>query len=117
MIVEIYIIDRIYYNIQELCEINGFNVMEYMSDAIIERYNLDKYGDLNEKLVKKEEKKPSTRRIKKEESVIVTKPVEIVEEKKASIVEKTVENIKPMEIVETVVEEKPKKTRRTLKTK
>ena len=123
MTVEIDIIDRIYYNIQEFCEVNGFDVVEYMSNAVTERYNLDKYGDLNEKLVKKEEKKPSLKRTKKIEDVIDTKIQETINETNNSvkveepIKEETKENKQIHSDVEIQTEEKPKKTRRTLKTK
>ena len=43
MTVEIEIIDRVYYNIEDFCEVNGLDVREYMSNAITERYNLDKF--------------------------------------------------------------------------
>lgn len=123
MTVEIEIIDRVYYNIEDFCKVNGFDIKEYMSNAITERYNLDKYGDLNEKLVKKEEKKPSTRRTKKEEPIVEVKPVEVTAEQKIEEVkiEKPVEEVKTVVTgtikVEPIIEEKPKRTRRTLKTK
>ena len=53
MTVEIEIIDRVFYGLEDFCSANGLDVKEYMSDAIMEKYNLDKYGDLNEKLTKK----------------------------------------------------------------
>lgn len=56
MLVEVDIIDRIYRNIEDFCCVNGLDVNEYIINAIVERYNLDKYGDLNEKLVKIETK-------------------------------------------------------------
>ena len=68
MTVEVELINRIYTNLCEFCDANGLDVQEYMSNAITERYNLDKYGDLNEKLAKKEEKKPTTKRTKKNQS-------------------------------------------------
>lgn len=120
MIVEIDIIDRIYHNIQEFCEINGFNIIEYMSDAIVERYNLDKYGDLNEKLVKKEEeKKLSTRRNKETEIIANVKDAETVSNIKVEevVTEKLIETKESQTEMDIQEEEKPKKTRRTLKTK
>lgn len=123
MTVEIEIIDRVYYNIEDFCEVNGLDVREYMSNAITERYNLDKYGDLNEKLAKKEEKKPSTRRTKKEEPIDDVKPVKITTEQKIEEVEikKPIDEVKAVVTdivkVESIIGEKPKRTRRTLKTK
>ena len=119
MTVEIDIIDRIYYNIQEFCEVNGLDVIEYMTDAITERYNLDKYGDLNEKLVKKEEKKPPVRRTKKTDTVVDVKVTETVNiTKTEEPIKEEVSEIKEHQSdVEIQTDEKPKKTRRTLKTK
>ena len=117
---EIEIIDRIYYNIEDFCNANGKDITEYMADAVIERYNLDKYGDLNDKIIKKGPvKKLSAKKVNKkiEEPVIVEKNIE------TEIVKPiTEEKNEPLEVIETpstveVVEEKPKRTRRTLKTK
>ena len=130
MTVEIEIIDRVYHNIEDFCNVNGLNIKEYMSDAITEKYNLDRYGDLNEKLTKKEEKKPSTRSTKKEEKIDNPKPSE-TEETKSNITDELIP-VKPMkepsglsrvvkmdviEDVKDTTEEKSKRTRRTLKTK
>jgi len=119
MLVEIDIIDRIYHNIQEFCEINGFNIIEYMSDAIVEKYNLDKYGDLNEKLVKKEKKKLPTRRNEKNEIIANVKDAETVSNIKVEevVTEKLIETKESQIEMDIQEGEKPKKTRRTLKTK
>ena len=101
-----------------------------MKKANTEKYNLDRYGDLNEKLTKKEEKKPSTRSTKKEEKIDNPKPSE-TEETKSNITDELIP-VKPMkepsglsrvvkmdviEDVKDTTEEKSKRTRRTLKTK
>ena len=143
MTVEVELINRIYTNLCEFCDANGLDVQEYMSNAITERYNLDKYGDLNEKLAKKEEKKPTTKRTKKNQSeaesateefnkIVVDKLVSMVkgndeqdnraqtdEIREEVIKEETEETKQP--IIEPIVVQgdvdKPKKVRRTLKTK
>ena len=119
---EIEIIDRIYYNIEAFCKTNGKDLSEYMADAVVERYNLDRYGDLNEKMVKKETPKKATTRktVKKPEIEIEIPKVE--EKVQQSVVEEkpTVKIEEKPTIVETVaptIEEQPKKTRRTLKTR
>ena len=38
MTVEIEIIDRVYHNIEDFCNVNGLDIKEYMSDAITEKY-------------------------------------------------------------------------------
>lgn len=128
MIVEIDIIDRIYHNIQEFCEINGFNIIEYMSDAIVERYNLDKYGDLNEKLVKKaniestktDETKKKVGRPKKikEEEINNEQDVtpQVTEDRQTEPKEEKRANLGTSVVIETNGEP-IKKIRRTLKTK
>ena len=119
---EIEIIDRIYYNIEAFCEANGKDLSEYMADAVVERYNLDRYGDLNEKLVKKEiPKKTTTRKTVKKPGIEIEVP-KVEDEVQQPVVEEkpTVKIEEKPTIVETVaptIEEQPKKTRRTLKTK
>ena len=132
MTVEIEIIDRVFYGLEDFCSANGLDVKEYMSDAIMEKYNLDKYGDLNEKLVKKvdiestktdENKKKAgrTKKIKEEEinneQDIVPQTTEDRQtepkEEETRLVEKPV-----VESVSIETNGEPvKKIRRTLKTK
>lgn len=119
---EIEIIDRIYYNIAAFCEANRKDLSEYMTNAVVERYNLDRYGDLNEKLVKKETpKKITTRKTVKKQEIEIESPKVKEEIKQTVVEEKPIVKIEEKQtIIETVVpttEEQPKKTRRTLKTK
>lgn len=92
MKVEIDIIDRIYYNIETLCSKNGTDILEYMSDAVVERYNLDKYGDLNKKIEKRAEKpvgkKPKTVEVQnkiEEQAVDMKKEIKAEEKTQISI--------------------------------
>lgn len=113
MVVEIDIIDRVFRNIEDFCETNGLDINEYMSNAVMERYNLDKYGDLNDKLVKKEDVKEVVKPVIIEEKTeeIVEEPVKVsVEEKPVDIPVKTEEAV-------IVQDDKPKRKKRTLKTK
>ena len=54
---EININDRLYFNIQEYCKYNEIDDNEYINDCIVKQFNIDKFGDLNEILGNKEEKK------------------------------------------------------------
>lgn len=119
---EIEIIDRIYYNIEAFCKANGKDLAEYMADAVVERYNLDRYGDLNEKITKKEIPKKTTTRKTVKKPEIEIEPPKVEEEVKQPVVEEKpiVKKEEKPTIIDSVVptiEEQPKKTRRTLKTK
>ena len=132
MTVEIEIIDRVFYGLEDFCSANGLDVKEYMSDAIMEKYNLDKYGDLNEKLVKKvdiestktDENKKKVGRPKKIKEEEINNEQDIApqttedrqtepKEEETRLVEKPV--VEPVAIETNG--EPVKKIRRTLKTK
>ena len=132
MTVEIEIIDRVFYGLEDFCSANGLDVKEYMSDAIMEKYNLDKYGDLNEKLTKKvniestktDENKKKVGRPKKIKEEEINNEQDIVPqttedrqteptEEETRLVEKPVVEPVPIETNGEPV----KKIRRTLKTK
>ena len=121
MRVEIELIDRIYNNICDFCEANGVDAYEYMSDAITEKYNLDKYGDLNEKLVGKSVKsqKNSLKKVKNENDIREDTKTQIVEDRPT---EEKKEEAKQVNTLAAPVAEaddkvKPTKIKRTLKTK
>ena len=40
--------DRLFYDIQEYCDKNDLDMMEYLVELIEERHMINKYGDLNE---------------------------------------------------------------------
>lgn len=132
MTVEIEIIDRVFYGLEDFCSANGLDVKEYMSDAIMEKYNLDKYGDLNEKLTKKvniestktDETKKKVGRPKKIKEEEINNEQDIApqttedrqtepKEEETRLVEKPV--VEPVSIETNG--EPVKKIRRTLKTK
>ena len=75
------------------------DMVKYIEKAFRDKFNLDKYGDLNDKLVKEEKPKKTRKKAepKKEESV-VTEPVD-----------------EP--ITEPIVEEKPKRKTRVIASK
>lgn len=122
MKIEIDIIDRIYYNIEDFCAANGKDIAEYMADIVIERYNIDKYGDLNEKINHNiQEKKVKQRKAEKKSTVSTnvdneTHIVEVIKEEKTEII-KTEENISKKTDNAEISSEKPKHTKRTLKSK
>lgn len=57
--------DKLGDNIKRFCKLNNMTYTEYLSKIIEEKFNIDRFGDLNEKINKK---KP------------VLKPIEYVEE-------------------------------------
>ena len=117
MLVEIEIIDRVYYNILDFCQAKCVDALEYMSDAIVDRYNLDKYGDLNKKIKQKQKTYTIEAKEEKKEPIMIgqdTKKETVKEEKKSEMIEKP--NIVTNEIEEGEKETK-RRTRRTLKSK
>ena len=57
--------DKLGDNIKRFCKLNNMTYTEYLSKIIEEKFNIDRFGDLNEKINKK---KP------------VLKPIEYIEE-------------------------------------
>lgn len=55
MTVEIEFDHRLSSILDEICEANGISVEEYVVDAVRQKVDLDRYGDLNDKFAKKEE--------------------------------------------------------------
>ncbi len=113
MIVEVYIIDRIYQNIEAFCRANGKNLLEYMGDAIIDRYNLDRYGDLNEKIIKKVPSKTIAIKEEKENTVSVVSKSDTNKEETSKVITNEIEAT----VVPSEEAPKTKKTKRTLKVK
>lgn len=117
MIVEIDIADRIYDSIERYCSDNGLEVNLYMLEAIENRINTDRFGDLNEIMYGKPKKKPVE---------VKETPVNVVKDKKTEeqppseekhelpvVVLKNEITDKPVEI-----EDKPqKRIKRTIKAK
>ena len=49
--------DRLSYNIQDYCKLNEIDENEYIIDCIVKQFNIDKFGDLNEIIGDKNNKK------------------------------------------------------------
>ena len=139
MKVEVDLPDRLYEEIKKLCEYNNQTIDRYIVDCISDTYYTLKYGDLNlkinkdkedlktdEKIVEKTEKKPDVEKKK------VGRPRKKVEEiakteiKEKQIIDETVLNdtkdtfLKKEDVVSVVDEQlqnKIKRTKRTLKVK
>lgn len=92
--------NRLYKNIEGWCEVNGIDIGQYITKALTERITLDKYGDLNDKIIVKHDES-----VKEEEA---EKPVvKTVEMKGVPNPEPIVEDVIP----EVVAEEQPKETK------
>ena len=139
MKVEVDLPDRLYEEIKELCEYNNQTIDRYIVDCISDTYYTLKYGDLNlkisknkeelktdEKIVEKTEKKPDVEKKK------IGRPRKKVEEavkteiKEKQIIDETVLNntkdtfLKKEDVVSVIDEQlqnKIKRTKRTLKVK
>lgn len=110
MIVEIDLNGRMTANLEALCEAQGVTPEEYCFDAVRQRMDIDRFGDLN-KIVE-----PQNEEKEVDDSPEVVKPVENVEvsQKSDKFVTKSVEE--PKQIMEEE-SKKPKTGRRTLKVK
>lgn len=95
--------DKLGENIKRFCKLNDMTYTEYLSKIIEEKFNVDRFGDLNEKVKKKQP---------------VSQPVEHIEEEvkpeKEVSPETYTEEKKVPELNKT---EEPKKTKRQLKIK
>lgn len=135
MKVEVDLPDRLYEEIKELCEYNNQTIDRYIVDCISDTYYTLKYGDLNLKINKdKEELKTDEKTEKKPdvEKKKVGRPRKKVEEivkteiKEKQIIDETVLNntkdtfLKKEDVVSVIDEQlqnKIKRTKRTLKVK
>lgn len=106
MKIEIEIDDWIYNRIKDFCMINKIDTSEYISEIIIEKYNIDKYGDLNEKIKKVESETNMPLKEKNEIIKGTTQELPIRKDAKTEKEEKSINKI-----------EKPKKKVRVLKSK
>lgn len=139
MKVEVDLPDRLYEEIRELCEYNNQTIDRYIVDCISDTYYTLKYGDLNlkinkgkedlkadEKIIEKTEKKSDVekkkvgRPRKKVEEIVKTDKEEkpIIEE---TVLNNTKDTILKKEdtvnIVDEQLQNKIKRTKRTLKVK
>ena len=95
--------DKLGENIKRFCKLNDMTYTEYLSKIIEEKFNVDRFGDLNEKVKKKQP---------------VLKPVEHIEEEVKSEKDVSPETyIEEKKVPELNKTEEPKKTKRQLKTK
>lgn len=139
MKVEVDLPDRLYEEIRELCEYNNQTIDRYIVDCISDTYYTLKYGDLNlkinkgkedlkadEKIIEKTEKKPDVekkkvgRPRKKVEEIVKTdkeeKPINeetVLNNAKDTILKKE----DTVNIVDEQLQNKIKRTKRTLKVK
>lgn len=139
MKVEVDLPDRLYEEIRELCEYNNQTIDRYIVDCISDTYYTLKYGDLNlkinkgkedlkadEKIIEKTEKKPDVekkkvgRPRKKVEEIVKTdkeeKPINeetVLNNTKDTILKKE----DTVNIVDEQLQNKIKRTKRTLKVK
>lgn len=97
MEVTVEIIDKVYDEIAEMCELNNISVEYYIVTTVMDDYYIMKYGDLNEKIAKKNEvveepKKKTTKSTPKPPIIEETKvETPIIEDKKEEIVVSTQE--------------------------
>lgn len=139
MKVEVDLPDRLYEEIRELCEYNNQTIDRYIVDCISDTYYTLKYGDLNlkinkgkedlktdEKIIEKTEKKPDVekkkvgRPRKKVEEIVKTDKEEkpIIEETVLNNAKDTILKKKDtVNIVDEQLQNKIKRTKRTLKVK
>lgn len=118
MKVEIEINKRLYDDIKEMCEFNNITVEEYILSTVSDNFYIMKYGDLNEKLAKREEKEKETIVVSEEPKEEPKKTVRKRTTKKSEeITEKKEEVIEAVKEVETETTEKKVTKRRTLKAK
>ena len=121
MTISIELDDRQYRDIELYCKMNNIKINDYLTDIIIEKHMLNKYGDLNEimsvtieedktKIKKRGRPKKDVETQSEIEAVIEEKKEDTNEEKENKMVELT-ENRE----VETVVKPTVKR-KRTLKT-
>ena len=121
MTISIELDDRQYRDIELYCNMNNIKINDYLTDIIIEKHMLNKYGDLNEimsvtieedktKIKKRGRPKKDVETQSEIEAVIEEKKEDTNEEKENKMVEMT-ENRE----VETVIKPTVKR-KRTLKT-
>ena len=121
MTISIELDDRQYRDIELYCKMNNIKINDYLTDIIIEKHMLNKYGDLNEimsvtieedktKIKKRGRSKKDVETQSEIEAVIEEKKEDTNEEKENKMVEMT-ENRE----VETVIKPTVKR-KRTLKT-
>lgn len=108
-------------NVKNFCKLNNKNYLEYITEAIEGKLSIDMYGDLNEKMNKKENPKMQKaeefiqEKTKKEEIPVKTEEVldeiPLITDEPLSRSEGEIRDLSSKEI------DKPKTTKRILKSK
>ena len=89
MLIELELIDRIYYDIKDYCESKGTDITEYIINTVEDRFYIDKYGDLNDKLRNNTDRyKLSVDLSDKEDKAVVTE-IKFEEKNKPVIISQT----------------------------
>ena len=117
MTISIELDDRQYRDIELYCKMNNIKINDYLTDIIIEKHMLNKYGDLNEimSVTIEEDKTKIKKRGRPKKDVETQSEIEaVIEEKKEETENKMVEITENRE-VETVIKPTVKR-KRTLKT-
>ena len=117
MTISIELDDRQYRDIELYCKMNNIKINDYLTDIIIEKHMLNKYGDLNEIMsvtIEEDKTKIKKRGRSKKDEEPQSEIEAVVEEKKEETENKMVEMTENRE-VETVIKPTVKR-KRTLKT-
>ena len=117
MTISIELDDRQYRDIELYCNMNNIKINDYLTDIIIEKHMINKYGDLNEIMpvaIEENKTKIKKRGRPKKDTEPQSEIGTVVEEKKEETENKMVEITENRE-VETVVKPTVKR-KRTLKT-
>lgn len=95
MEVTINIIDRIYDQIKEMTQFNGITIEKYVLDCVLDKFNIMKYGDINEKFVSSVENASRTeeKNTPQKKKTIKTSKAMVKEDKEENNI-KTTEEIK-----------------------
>lgn len=103
--------DKLGDNIKRFCKLNNMTYTEYLSKIIEEKFNIDRFGDLNEKINKK---KPVLKPIEHVEEETDVPNKDLVEPNQDVSTGTYIEEKKAPELNETIG---TKKKKRQLKTK
>lgn len=108
--------DRLYNDFQQWALLNNMteaDIIPYIISAFRNKFMLDKYGDLNEKIAPKPKPKKTRTKTKEKEQSEISENI-IIEQ---SVIEEPQVIELPQETPESpIIEEKPKRKRKTLQT-
>ena len=89
MLIELELIDRIYYDIKDYCESRGTDITEYIINTVEDRFYIDKYGDLNDKLRNNTDRYKLSADVSDKEDKAVVTEIKFEEENKPVIISQT----------------------------